>query len=501
MDTTNKFSATNPAHNKRVPSRLEAMIDRIVNEETAPEKDLIVGGPMPRPDAIARQMFSRQQVIYEAQKDAGGLSDRVALFINTIFNNGVSLPTLKRISAAESDPSTAEDVLDVYMNAGMMGSPTKDDTLAIVAAARSILRHVMTGHAEEYHPTDFKTPFQAWRVREYLTEQIVQCHEGIVRNARWSDLSIDEVQDDVNLLIANFSCAELVLWNQDIWKAAIRGSDTGVQGTVLEPELIDSIIPQFWQFDTPMRLTPDERTEEHLQPTHWAENVFELGDGEFELIGFIVMPKVTNVVDVKFPEEAVSKVEPVGDQYRITINDTSYGSPFHQALQAGTKFKQRGVQISLLFMPFGQPHAIPRLRFLAPLYEKEVIRGALRSEVVAALHFLNLKYVQKQDAPIAKKELKADRPLFKKVRHGKVEVPPIKIIHLRKPERRERTSHDDVEAKKMNYTCHWLVDAHWRKQWYPGVQRHRAIRILSYVKGDLDKPFKPPREKVYKAVR
>jgi len=113
------------------------------------------------------------------------------------------------------------------------------------------------------------------------------------------------------------------------------------------------------------------------------------------------------------------------------------------------------------------------------------------------LKFLGEKFVVKEDAEISKKELKQDRHLFKQVRKGKTQVPPIKVINLRRTEVR----HVKGDGPKREYSCHWIVDPHWRKQWYPSLNRNIPKYITSYVKGDVTKPFKPPREKVYKAVR
>jgi hypothetical protein len=145
----------------------------------------------------------------------------------------------------------------------------------------------------------------------------------------------------------------------------------------------------------------------------------------------------------------------------------------------------------------------PEVRFLKPVYEYEKIPEIdVYSMVMAGLKFLTLKYVAKDNVDVSKKELKSDRQVFKAVRKGKTTIPPIKIIQLRRAERRERPVKEGDENKtKRQYTCHFMVDPHWRRQWFRGEGKHRIIRILTYVKGDLSKPFKPPREKVYKAVR
>ncbi|TXH58329.1 MAG: hypothetical protein E6Q97_02475, partial [Desulfurellales bacterium] len=43
----------------------------------------------------------------------------------------------------------------------------------------------------------------------------------------------------------------------------------------------------------------------------------------------------------------------------------------------------------------------------------------------------------------------------------------------------------------------WLVNGHWRAQWYPKSQEHRTIWIMPHMKGPEDKPVKPATERVF----
>ena len=46
-----------------------------------------------------------------------------------------------------------------------------------------------------------------------------------------------------------------------------------------------------------------------------------------------------------------------------------------------------------------------------------------------------------------------------------------------------------------------LVKGHWRRQWHPSRSEHRPIYIDAHLKGDPDKPFWPPRQKLYVVAR
>lgn len=52
------------------------------------------------------------------------------------------------------------------------------------------------------------------------------------------------------------------------------------------------------------------------------------------------------------------------------------------------------------------------------------------------------------------------------------------------------------ETEKREYFHRWIVNGHWRQQWYPSIEAHRPIWISPYVKGPEDAPFNP-QQKVF----
>jgi hypothetical protein len=79
-------------------------------------------------------------------------------------------------------------------------------------------------------------------------------------------------------------------------------------------------------------------------------------------------------------------------------------------------------------------------------------------------------------------------------------LPEYRIITLRRMEEaRKKEAHK--EANPVEWQWQWNVSGHWRSQWYPVEQEYRDIFIEDYVKGPVDKPFKPVTEKIYRAVR
>jgi hypothetical protein len=70
----------------------------------------------------------------------------------------------------------------------------------------------------------------------------------------------------------------------------------------------------------------------------------------------------------------------------------------------------------------------------------------------------------------------------------------VTVIRLRRP---RRPQGDDHEPKAVEWTHRWLVEGHWRQQWYPSLSTHRSIWISPYVKGPDDKPLQMRRLRAF----
>ena len=76
--------------------------------------------------------------------------------------------------------------------------------------------------------------------------------------------------------------------------------------------------------------------------------------------------------------------------------------------------------------------------------------------------------------------------------------PEIEVVVLRRssnPYDKEGDSGDGID-----WTHRWMVDGHWRNQWYPGLNSHKRIWIAPHVKGPEDKPLWI-KDKVYSLER
>jgi hypothetical protein len=48
---------------------------------------------------------------------------------------------------------------------------------------------------------------------------------------------------------------------------------------------------------------------------------------------------------------------------------------------------------------------------------------------------------------------------------------------------------EDESESSIAWTHRWLVDGHWRQQWYPSTSSNRPVWISPYIKGPEDKPL------------
>lgn len=110
------------------------------------------------------------------------------------------------------------------------------------------------------------------------------------------------------------------------------------------------------------------------------------------------------------------------------------------------------------------------------------------AEVVAALAFLQQRIVSLERMPVPR----GDRRRAEK--EGKPE-PTVRVVTLRK---REQKANDNTPAEARDWSCQWLVGAHWRKNHW---DVNKPIFVDNYLKGPEDKPFKPPKAVVYQVKR
>jgi hypothetical protein len=489
-DLAQHISAYQPS--SHIPSYVEDAINKVLGVPQ-PAKLEIHTGQKTETQIIADSLLERQQIVRRAE----ALTDRVGKekltrIANSLFNDGFTSVELQALAALDAKQESLQVLQRIFDSAGII-NPTADDIEAAAAVARAALQHIMAHHTGQYKPNAVKTPFMAWQVRDQIATGLLR--SDIVEVNRKGPDTTRQIEE----FDANFTSAELVLWNVDIWAAAINGGDSFI-GTPVTKDLINACIPMFWQFEHPILLA-DEYVNYH--------------GNKYDCVGFAVLPTMQHYVKSSVASKAeLAQLEKDG---KIQITTTADGDrvvrhltggvpqnikdEIKENINAGISFAQRGISVAIIYMPQGDTSDPPEIRFIPSICEGEIIPTGMIAPILAALKFLTLKYVAKDAVPVSNKELKQDRALFKKVRHGKTQVPPIKVINLRRAEVRHVKETANGNQDKRHLNCHFIRDAHWRRQWYASQQCHKPIRIMAMLVGDPSKPFKAPRQKIFKAIR
>lgn len=89
---------------------------------------------------------------------------------------------------------------------------------------------------------------------------------------------------------------------------------------------------------------------------------------------------------------------------------------------------------------------------------------------------------------------KAPRPLHNMITKLRIDQ-TVSVVQLRQRPPRKRTDQEG-EGRIVDWSHRWIVDGHWRNQWYPSLGIHQSRYIDAYEKGPEDKPL-VIREKVY----
>jgi hypothetical protein len=79
-----------------------------------------------------------------------------------------------------------------------------------------------------------------------------------------------------------------------------------------------------------------------------------------------------------------------------------------------------------------------------------------------------------------------DRHAAKRAMRTIDHVPEIHVVHLR---RRQTSDSEPGTIGSVDWSHRWIVDAHWRNQWYPSLGCHKPVLIESYVKGPEGLPL------------
>lgn len=483
-------------NDKILPSYVEDAIDKAI---IFMDQEANIGEPLSDDEKIKNMMNNRHFIVDEACRSNGRIDrEYAACMLDTIIQKKFHLSQIKMFARLDLTGESKQYAEEMFEDLGMseMATVGAMETLAIVC--RAIIRWVMVHHETRTVKgiEDIKSPLVAWRLKDAITTAI--------KTYPMVEIEPRGFENDkfVKQFSANITETDLVLWNDNIWMTAIRGCEA-FSGTPLTSDILRSAVPMFWMFEKPITLN--------------ARHYFDLERGKHECVGIVIMNTMEDFVRIMWPDSPGTEFkpdpnDPTRGHVTIDMDDPEARAVMEQAWkdvksplsEHSSRFLRPGFFVALIFMPL-TGEVKPQARFLKPIYEDDIIpsENGLYWMACAAMKFLSLKYVSKDTKAVSNKELKTDRAMFKKIRKGKMQVPSIKVINLRRAERRTKAEDDadPTPKEKRHYSCHWFVEPHWRNQYYPSIPGNRIKRIWTYMKGDPSKPLKVHRETVFKAVR
>lgn len=141
-------------------------------------------------------------------------------------------------------------------------------------------------------------------------------------------------------------------------------------------------------------------------------------------------------------------------------------------------------------VPFINGYALSTI-YAIPATEEEITEDDnIFLQLISGIEFLKSTIVSSEKESLP-------RTIRRQIeREGKHE-PIVRVIRLR---RKEHGQNSDSSGG-IDYSCQWLVRPHWRNQYHPSTGERKPVFIDAYIKGPEDKPFKPPKDYVFKVDR
>lgn len=278
---------------------------------------------------------------------------------------------------------------------------------------------------------------------------------------------------------------------QSLLESAAFGSKYNDSASIMLSKLL---VQTLWQGDT-LYVTsdmmhvlmqaaadlPDDATfDEHTLITPCGFCLFEEpimgidGRGKTMCFNGIAWKKTVGQVDIE-GEEDPRPAEPVLILYFLV-------DPHDSRDDYNAAFPDEMKRMGLGNPPLTLQHMYPT-RFGETAPEKADVPGTyMVTETCRLFIAMQLLAQQRMGEPI---QLRPNRAVRKRAAKWHEGDRYITLITLR----RKSVKKDDAEPQKVDWSHRWLVQGHWRKQWYPKTKTHDYVYIFGYVKGPEDKPL------------
>jgi hypothetical protein len=210
--------------------------------------------------------------------------------------------------------------------------------------------------------------------------------------------------------------------------------------------------------------------------------------------GFWVDPDMCRLASIaaqSLPAEA--EVEPATPQGFIYLE-----LPNPLSLHDGFPLQMQGVtwDETIMFGLYRLRRALVPTEWPIPYRDSIIFEASLWHDLHSIVSWAKTYWLLLAQRLSTQTAARIDRATRRRCRHRSVpDNQTVEIVSLRRSAIEESQSCD--EPRSIEWTHRWMVDGHWRNQWYPSDQAHRFTWIAPYIKGPPDKPF-VLREKVYR---
>ena len=307
-------------------------------------------------------------------------------------------------------------------------------------------------------PPDQFQPANAYHEWKTVMETLDAFPEAVARASTWEKCDYNNAMMILSAISKHRSESQIYLWLHDIWQTATKGSDVAFEASeIAEEDMPDRI--QYWSFNVDITLNAAGQKDLQVSP-------------DFTIAGHFLIPSALILGRFAGPGAGSAAFVPA------------------LLLQPSPELMGRVNKDAEAGEPRPPEEYIHRFRFGEPVRAGKVVplgdRGTL-----AAIRFLRDKIVEPRQQFLPR----SDRRRAEKAGNP---VPEIRTVLLRARATDMTSAMTDEQRKE--YACHFLVSSHWRKP-NRHMKDQRPVFVASYVKGDTEKPFRPPRETIYHVAR
>lgn len=307
-------------------------------------------------------------------------------------------------------------------------------------------------------PPDQFQPANAYNEWKSVMRSLEVLPEEVAKASTWEQCDYKNTLKILHAIIRHRSQSQIFLWQYNIWQTAVKGSEAAFEFDEVVEDDVPSCI-QYWSFNTDI-------------------NINNIGlEGWNIPAGFVIAGHFL------IPSRLVSG--------RIALQEAD-PSAFYPAIlfQAGPELTEQVNKDAKEGKAYHPKDYVQRLRIEKPISLGSIIPHEHR-DTLASIRFLREKIVEPRQQFLAR----PDRRREEKAGHS---IPEIRTVLLRA--RASDMTSAMTDEQRREYACHFLVSSHWRQPNHR-MKEQRPIFVTSYVKGDTEKPFRPPRETIYHVAR